>query len=278
MESTPNGARAASPRRGADRCGRRAHPGDDRRSRREEERVHAEDHDELSDALTRLDEDADLFVGVLAFAGDHTTAGLEMPLFFSEEAKRDAARRKAGADVGAGRSVRARTPAAQAASDGGAGHHVHDRDRDRAGRRHRGGGVGHSFLPVGAQAGPRAARWGDGAVRAARRVGQRDVPPAARGRVRRRRGLPDRTGARGRRARRADRAGDRPGPRDVAVLTAGARAHDRQRPPRARPATSRPPSRRSRRWRRRCRRRRTSRKASRRSSNVARHSSRDADS
>jgi enoyl-CoA hydratase len=50
---------------------------------------------ELSDALTRLDEDDDLFVGVLAFAGDHTTAGLEMPLFFSEEARRDAAVRKA---------------------------------------------------------------------------------------------------------------------------------------------------------------------------------------
>jgi enoyl-CoA hydratase/carnithine racemase len=50
---------------------------------------------ELGDALTRLDEDADLFVGVLTFAGDHTTAGLEMPLFFSEEAKREAAARKA---------------------------------------------------------------------------------------------------------------------------------------------------------------------------------------
>ena len=35
---------------------------------------------ELGDALTRLDEDPDLFVGVLCFAGDHTTAGLEMPL------------------------------------------------------------------------------------------------------------------------------------------------------------------------------------------------------
>jgi len=50
---------------------------------------------ELSDALTRLDEDDDLFVGVLAFAGDHTTAGLEMPLFFREEARREAASRKA---------------------------------------------------------------------------------------------------------------------------------------------------------------------------------------
>lgn len=50
---------------------------------------------ELSDALTRLDEDDDLFVGVLAFAGDHTTAGLEMPLFFTEEARREAAARTA---------------------------------------------------------------------------------------------------------------------------------------------------------------------------------------
>jgi enoyl-CoA hydratase/carnithine racemase len=49
---------------------------------------------ELSTALTRLDDDADLFVGVLVFAGEHTTAGLEMPLFFSEEAQRDEARRR----------------------------------------------------------------------------------------------------------------------------------------------------------------------------------------
>ena len=48
---------------------------------------------ELSDALPRLDDDPDLFVGVLVFAGAHTTAGLEMPLFFSEEARRDEARR-----------------------------------------------------------------------------------------------------------------------------------------------------------------------------------------
>ena len=41
---------------------------------------------ELAEALTRLDEDPDLFVGVLTFAGDHTTAGLEMPLFFGADA------------------------------------------------------------------------------------------------------------------------------------------------------------------------------------------------
>lgn len=50
---------------------------------------------ELGAALTRLDEDPQLFVGVLTFAGEHTTAGLEMPLFFSAEAKEEAARRAA---------------------------------------------------------------------------------------------------------------------------------------------------------------------------------------
>ena len=37
---------------------------------------------ELAKALTRLDEDGDLWVGALTFAGPHTTAGLDMPLFF----------------------------------------------------------------------------------------------------------------------------------------------------------------------------------------------------
>jgi enoyl-CoA hydratase/carnithine racemase len=41
---------------------------------------------ELAAALTRLDDDPDLFVGVLTFAGAHTTAGLEMPLFFGSDA------------------------------------------------------------------------------------------------------------------------------------------------------------------------------------------------
>jgi enoyl-CoA hydratase/carnithine racemase len=40
---------------------------------------------ELAEAYTRLDEDPDLWVGVLAFAGDHTTAGLDMPLFFGDD-------------------------------------------------------------------------------------------------------------------------------------------------------------------------------------------------
>ncbi|MGE4164164.1 MAG: crotonase/enoyl-CoA hydratase family protein [Vicinamibacterales bacterium] len=54
---------------------------------------------ELRAALTRLDEDPELFVGVLAFAGEHTTAGLEMPLFFSEEARRAEAARRAAEPV-----------------------------------------------------------------------------------------------------------------------------------------------------------------------------------
>ncbi len=54
---------------------------------------------ELEDALTRLDDDPDLFVGVLTFAGDHTTAGLEMPLFFTDEARAAAAERVASRAV-----------------------------------------------------------------------------------------------------------------------------------------------------------------------------------
>lgn len=49
---------------------------------------------ELADALTRLDEDPESFVGVLSFAGANTTAGLEMPLFFTDEARAEAAQRK----------------------------------------------------------------------------------------------------------------------------------------------------------------------------------------
>jgi enoyl-CoA hydratase/carnithine racemase len=46
---------------------------------------------ELAAAYTRLDEDPELFVGVLTFAGAHTTAGLDMPLFFGGNRDRTAA-------------------------------------------------------------------------------------------------------------------------------------------------------------------------------------------
>lgn len=41
---------------------------------------------ELAAAYTRLDDDPELFVGVVTFAGAHTTAGLDMPLFFGPDA------------------------------------------------------------------------------------------------------------------------------------------------------------------------------------------------
>jgi enoyl-CoA hydratase/carnithine racemase len=41
---------------------------------------------ELAAALTGLDDAPDLWAGVLTFAGEHTTAGLDMPLFFGPEA------------------------------------------------------------------------------------------------------------------------------------------------------------------------------------------------
>lgn len=37
--------------------------------------------DQLSDAMTRLDEDPELWVGVIGFAGKHSTAGLDLPRF-----------------------------------------------------------------------------------------------------------------------------------------------------------------------------------------------------
>jgi Enoyl-CoA hydratase/carnithine racemase len=42
----------------------------------------------LSDAFTAFDGDDELWVAVLAFAGEHTTAGLDMPKFFGPNAER----------------------------------------------------------------------------------------------------------------------------------------------------------------------------------------------
>jgi enoyl-CoA hydratase/carnithine racemase len=62
---------------------------------------------ELSAALTRLDEDAGLWVGVLTFAGEHTTAGLDMPLFFGPDAARPEAEGPEPVDpFGLGRRLR----------------------------------------------------------------------------------------------------------------------------------------------------------------------------
>ena len=36
--------------------------------------------EDLARALTRLEDNADLWVGVVTFAGDHMTAGLDLPL------------------------------------------------------------------------------------------------------------------------------------------------------------------------------------------------------
>lgn len=44
--------------------------------------------DQLSDALTLLDDDPELWVGVLCAAGDHFTAGLDMPKFFGPTAEK----------------------------------------------------------------------------------------------------------------------------------------------------------------------------------------------
>ncbi|NKB99091.1 MAG: crotonase/enoyl-CoA hydratase family protein [Pseudomonadales bacterium] len=43
--------------------------------------------DQLADAMGELDNDPELWVGVIAFAGEHTTAGLDMPKFFGPNAE-----------------------------------------------------------------------------------------------------------------------------------------------------------------------------------------------
>ena len=53
---------------------------------------------EISEHLTRLDEDPDLWVGVISFAGDHSSGGLDMPLFFGPDADRTALDRGVGVD------------------------------------------------------------------------------------------------------------------------------------------------------------------------------------
>lgn len=44
--------------------------------------------EQLSDALTELDSNAELWVGVICAAGDHFTAGLDMPKFFGPTAEK----------------------------------------------------------------------------------------------------------------------------------------------------------------------------------------------
>ena len=121
---------------------------------------------------TSLDDAPDLWVGVLTFAGEHTTSGLDMPLFFGPDADPGPGHRRTR------RCVRARTPAAQAARHGGPRHHVHGRHRDRPRRRHRDRRLRRPALPARAQARAGAARWGDDPLRAAGGMGQRDVPLA----------------------------------------------------------------------------------------------------
>jgi enoyl-CoA hydratase/carnithine racemase len=231
---------------------------------------------ELSDALTRLDEDPELFVGVLVFAGGHTTAGLEMPLFFSEEAKRDAARRKAAQTseavdpFGLGRRLRKpRVTAVQgitftigieialagdivvAASDS-----RFCQLEPRRGLAPLGGATVRYVQRAG---------WGN-AMYHLLRADEFDAAEAYRI------GLVQEVVAPGEQIERAIALA-----REMLQCSPPALVHTNANAVLPWTRTRRPPSRRSRRWRRRCRRRRTSRKASRRSSSGAPHSSRDAD-
>src|SRR2546423_13849895 len=60
--------------------------------------------DDLATALTRLDDDAELWVGVLSFAGPHTTAGLAITRFF-RQVRPFAVRQQRGDTFGLGRQT-----------------------------------------------------------------------------------------------------------------------------------------------------------------------------
>ena len=145
--------------------------------------------DLLSDQLTLLDESPDLWVGVLSFAGPHTTAGLDLPRFAgsmrsgerdqSEDSRVDAFGLKRRCRKPLVMAVRNETLRLAERSSARAGRDVHDWYRDDACGRHcdRSG-----QLPV-CTAGTKA--WTGGiwrrsrALRATRRLGQRHVSPAA---------------------------------------------------------------------------------------------------
>ena len=161
----------------------------------------------------------------------------------------------------------------QAPGDGRPGNLLHDRHRDGAGRRHRGGGRRRSLRATGTPARPGGVRRRPRPLRAASRMGKRDVPPAARRRVRR----PARTRSRlraGGRARRRPRSTapwslrtrSASAPRSPFGRSSGRRRSISKRA--SRPRTGRSPS-----CGQRRRTRRTSRRGSLRSSSVARRSS-----
>ena len=91
--------------------------------------------DALSDAFMELEQDDSLWVGVLVFAGAHTTAGLDLPRFADPLHRVIAMRQR--------RKTIAWTPSRCAARCTAGGHgrtggHLHDRRRNDAGRGHRG--------------------------------------------------------------------------------------------------------------------------------------------
>jgi enoyl-CoA hydratase/carnithine racemase len=97
---------------------------------------------ELSDSLTLLDEDPELWAGVLCAAGDNFTSGLDMPKFFGPGATLNP--REEG-----DRSVRAGKSMPETDHHRGAGDGFHDWNRDDARGRHCDRVRGLALLPDG---------------------------------------------------------------------------------------------------------------------------------
>ena len=91
--------------------------------------------DQLSDAITQLENDDDAWVGVLTFAGKHTTAGLDLPRFAGSmrDGSRDA-QAEVDARVDAFALRRRCTKPIVMAVQGGAGSRRHDVEPEADGK------------------------------------------------------------------------------------------------------------------------------------------------
>ncbi len=120
---------------------------------------------------------------------------------------------------GSGRPVRPPQAHHQAGDLRRPRHHLHRRDRDDAGGRHRHRGGHRTLLSARVEARDRAARRCALPLLDTYGLGQRDVPPLPLRRVRRGRGLAHRLRARGSSVRQAPRARDGDRPSDLQMRT-----------------------------------------------------------
>src|SRR5258706_11804115 len=131
----------------------------------------------LSDALTAFDRDEGQWVAVLCAAGEHTTAGLDMPKFFGPDARPG----ESAPDAVDPFALKRRTLKPVIAVVQGITYTI---GIEMIRRGHRGCGGHRALLPDGVETRHRAARRRALPLPHAHRLGQRDVSPDALRRVR----------------------------------------------------------------------------------------------